>query len=779
MQPSSLAANPNYALGQLARALATQETHVKPDVRARAKHKAETWANVFQSMLTGTLQVGSRVPVAGAPAWATLEVAHGGFATGRLLAAGDLQPHEHELLERLPPVPPGRERAALNAYYLGDQGLEELNQLLDNGCYRIHLPEEGALLTVAWLVRHGHADQARALLDVISSEFPRLRFYPVPDSRPLTAGSVVHLQGLGTTIDELQNVTPSPLHLLAKEAIGTWIPLYDRVVELYAETVNGPLPTLQLGPDNKPLRSATGKYSIEGGWPCQHYPPGWAERARAVLTDYERLRKDNTLCSSPESAKGGFATLRRYLEPCIRHPDQLTGRDVGLIRSILAGIFTNRGRPGSGRHQALRAHQARQIAGPTRADLAAVLVSRLAGFPRDEGLASLDYALAPLRPEEAERLGVAPAKEMPPSLVGKVRRALDAPVATLVEQGIIPSAEVLAKVVPQITSQVRAAAIADAPLRRLYGAVYSAFRRRRSLLLLNLQSQVKLDELPWVQAMKPHRSARTDAQQLARQTLEEIVVLSLTSFPQQIFPNKLLQEIRALADGAALKLPLVEEVAADIFMGTFSEKFLHAARKAGELLEGTLYERYYALTYANVRAMRAKRKLWGVATSPDFAKLCTQLAGESGSASGWGVARNGKIIEQEQILTTHNLAVLCDALGLRESLALRWEELAHRCFGWVCQRLQHNGGAWQARLQNVKNAAYAWRQMVFFLSVAPAGVAERFLTASAGRLHEQPREFQELFRPAVDGLAQAAQGAPISGDQRFLGWTTERHWLLR
>ena len=44
-----------------------------------------------------------------------------------------------------------------------------------------------------------------------------------------------------------------------------------------------------------------------------------------------------------------------------------------------------------------------------------------------------------------------------------------------------------------------------------------------------------------------------------------------------IFFNFLITEIRALAKGARLKLPLVEEIAADIFMGEFSGKFLAAA----------------------------------------------------------------------------------------------------------------------------------------------------------------------------------------------------------
>ena len=47
-----------------------------------------------------------------------------------------------------------------------------------------------------------------------------------------------------------------------------------------------------------------------------------------------------------------------------------------------------------------------------------------------------------------------------------LRRSLDAPLSVLVAEEIIPSAESLARVVPQITAQVRAAGVTDPELRR-------------------------------------------------------------------------------------------------------------------------------------------------------------------------------------------------------------------------------------------------------------------------------------------------------------------------
>ena len=89
-------------------------------------------------------------------------------------------------------------------------------------------------------------------------------------------------------------------------------------------------------------------------------------------------------------------------------------------------------------------------------------------------------------------------------------------------------------------------------------------------------------ELPWISAIERFRRDDLSTRDLARQTLEEVARLTIVSFPHAIIPNKLLQEMQALARSAGFRLPLVEEVAADIFMGRFSKKYLRAARWAAD-----------------------------------------------------------------------------------------------------------------------------------------------------------------------------------------------------
>jgi hypothetical protein len=776
--------NPSYVVEQLARALASAESHPDAAARERAVEKARKWGQVFEGVLGGALTVGSRTPVAGAPAWATLEVAQGGFATGALLAGGELLPHERAIEERLEvsSVAPGR--AAINLFYLSDVGREELLKALRSGRYRINVPEEGALLTVAWLVAHGAPDDAQRLVEAIAPFFDRLRFYPAPAERPLVAGAAVKLQPVGETIDDLRATKQQPRVVAMNEALGVWAPIYDRAAAIFLETVEGQTPTLRTDASGEFVRQSNGQPHVDGGWPCRTYPPGWSARAQAVLDDYAKARVAHQCCRKPEKKKENFALLRVYLERAIAAPETLTGQDVGMVRKILASYVSRHGAPGSQKLVEGRAKEAILAARPTHHAMRRVVVHRLASLPPEEGLQSVDALAGPVAPDETEATGVVTGARVPETVARKLLRSLEAPVEELVQKGAITSAEILGAVLPQMTSQIRAAGITDPDLRRLYASVYAAFRRRRSLLLLNLEHQVRLEELPWIAAMSAFRSADTASQDAARESLRQVSLLAVTSFPQTILPNKLLQELRALVKAADLELPLVGELAADIFMGSFAESFLRAAQIAARLLQGSLYERYYGLPFDEVAQIADVQKpAYGPPTSAAFATLCNQLAGADGVTSR-SVAKNGKIIEQEQLLTTHNLAALFVVLGLDDAVRDDLPELARRCFTWVCRQQQLKRAAWPSGLRAMKNTAYAWRQMIFFLSLRPSSVTELLAWAEA-HFESQSAAFRARFAPAIRGLRFVveggrfdADGATSDGGRRFLGWTTERHWAF-
>lgn len=101
------------------------------------------WQSVLRNLFRADVNYGSRTPVSGTPAWITLKVMTGGFATGDFLAGGALQKHESALLDRLSGTIPGEERRALNSHFLSESGLSECFDMLRTGCYEIAVPEEG------------------------------------------------------------------------------------------------------------------------------------------------------------------------------------------------------------------------------------------------------------------------------------------------------------------------------------------------------------------------------------------------------------------------------------------------------------------------------------------------------------------------------------------------------------------------------------------------------------------------------------------------------------
>ena len=715
--------NPGYALFQLSKALTTQTQHADPATRERARRRAEDWTVVFTGILNGTLVVGSRTPVGGTPNWVTLRVLTGGFATGELLAGGPLQAHEQALLAQSPqfPVTPGSEvRRILNSYYLTDEGLAELQRRLQSGHYDVNVPEEGAVLVVAWLVQNGHAEQARELLETIGPWFSQLRFYPVPAQRARPTGASspnsasdakVFVQDVRTTIESLKRIKPNSRILAQQETVCIWTPLYDRAVQLFLETVEGELPCLHCDAEGLWVRSESGGFPVQGGWPCRRYPEGWAVRAQALLDEYDALRAEHRLSGRPERGKDSFAQLREYLRRCVENPGSLQGRDVGRIRLILARYITKRGTPYSHRCRELRDRQLRHASAPTFEQIAAVVVPRLQDYPPDDGLeqAEIGPIIEPISADEAEHWKFPASTSVPQRLQQKVERCLSGTMAVLVERGLKTSSSTLARVLPQITAGIRAVGFSDPELRRLFAAIYSAFRRRRSLLLFNLEKQVQIEELPWVAAIERFRSDDLDPKELARQTLEEVAALAIASFPHAILPNKLLQELRALAKSAELDLSLVDELAADIFMGEFSGKYLEAAKQAADVLGHTLYATYYGIDYRQIREVedaqphKPARVGWfrrpAEHQSSPFADLCAARAGVR--LGSWDPATNGMIIEQQQILTTQNLAVLFARLDLAGALGEQLADLPRQCFRWICQRQQIKAYDFHTRLIQV------------------------------------------------------------------------------
>jgi hypothetical protein len=487
--------------------------------------------------------------VEGLPAWVTPEVVRGGFATFTPAAAGPLRPHEMELAAR---TGIRAERGAVFAWYLSEAGLAELGSLLEGGGYRVELPEQAALLTVAWLLRSGDRARALGLLDEIGAYGEQLCFAPVPDPAAGRDSSVVWREPAGEVGDALQRRRENERVEAMREALMVWNPLADELLDLWLVTWD------------------------DDGRIAGVFPPGWRERAAELMARYRRLAALHTRCGKHRHPKENLAILRTAVQETLAGR-QLTPRARGLLGHSVEAMLARRGRPGSSEHAGLRAVQARVASMPGYHQLARVVVARLAAHDPDAGIADVDAVCVPVIAEEAAAHAVPAGTAIPEPIRRVVHRATAGTVAELIGAGVVPSAEVLAELVPQIAATTSAAAYRDPALRTLVAATYRAFRRRRSLLLVDLQHQVRLSELPWVRALDPYRQASPDSRLEARETLRRLGELALDGFPATLLPNPLVRELAALGREAGEDLPWVEELAADIFMGRFSVKYLHAA----------------------------------------------------------------------------------------------------------------------------------------------------------------------------------------------------------
>ncbi|MEW2581325.1 hypothetical protein [Streptomyces syringium] len=281
--------HPGYVAHQLAQALVTAQTHEDDDTRRRAEARVRRWSGVLSGLADGTLTAGSRTPVAGLPAWVTPEVVRGGFATGEASAGAPLLECEREAARRAG-VP--AQRSALFAHALTDAGLAELHALLDSGAYEVSLPEEAALLTVAWLVRSGDRLGALTLLETLEPFADQLRFTPRPRPGRDTAvaeGPVVHRTSVGEASEAIAKRCPNPSVEAMREAFTVWNPYADDLLTHWLETVKlGRV--LARTPDDT-----------------------WNARGAELLERYEHLAAAHTRCGKHRRPKSNQAVMRTAL----------------------------------------------------------------------------------------------------------------------------------------------------------------------------------------------------------------------------------------------------------------------------------------------------------------------------------------------------------------------------------------------------------------------------------------------------------------------------------
>lgn len=705
-----------YAWDQLRRALASARDSPEPEVRRDAERRVESWVKVLTGMLSGRVRVGSRTPVEGFPVWLTPEIVRGGFATGSPAAGG---PKEADELEWARLAGVKATRAGLFAWFLSDDGLALLERWLDSGAYRVELPEHGALLVVAHLLRTGHAAGAEDLLRTLEPWAGHIRFWPYTMHEPESPG--VHVATVPEVAGRLARKSPQQQVEAEREALGVWAPFADRVVEHWWRT------------------------RTDDGVDTAH-PSGWADGAAALLEEYGQLAARHRLTTKHADPKGNLQHLLAGFRERLADPSR---PPIGRVRHAVASVVAKRGEPGSARLRELRAGQRERAGRPSHAALA-----------REVAAALEKTGVTGAVPEPAALVDGLPGASLT-SVARSLEKATSAPLEELLRRGIVRSAEMLAVLAPQLTADTVASRYPDQVPATLAKRIYRAFTNRRSVLLLHHQSQVTIDSIPWFTALE-ESAAAGGGEMLARAQATDLAALAVQHFPGTALPNSLLRELSRLYRLAGEDAPLTYELAADIFMGTFSPVFLRAAQEAATVVGGTLYARYYDIDYDAVGRMatptggsRTVRR-----TVPEFDALALARAGVDSVGLRSGAATNGRVIEQAQILTTQNLA----AVVLR---GLQVDPIVQARGSWATTKAHLAKAADDGGLRHRKNAAYAWRQMIFFLSLATPDAAAAFVGGAA--IDRLPAAEAQRAAGLLEGLAQAVRGSsPSSGP--FLGW---------
>ncbi|MCV9996235.1 hypothetical protein OIU93_18340 [Paeniglutamicibacter sp. ZC-3] len=481
-------------------------------------------------------------------------------------------------------------------------------------------------------------------------------------------------------------------------------------------------------------------------------PTGWIDGARELLAEYQLLAAENTLTKRHADPKGTLQTMLAGLQACVE--GEADSRVMGRVRAAVSNRVARRGEPGSLRLAELRAAQARTAAKPSHAAMAHDAAARIKATGHT---GAVDDPLALLRGTPAAAL---------PSVRKATRQATQAPLPDLLRQGIVRSAELLAELAPQLTAETVASRYSDASAGVLAKRLYRAFANRRSLLLLNHQSQVTIDALPWFNLLE-QAGVHEQKQSLAHVQGLELAALALDHFPGTLLPNSLIRELTRLFGIASKGVPLTYELASDIFMGSFSPVFQRAAQEAATVVGDTIYAHYYGIDYREILAMGSRpatpsraRRMPRTAV-PEFDTLVRSRAGIGLTRWDYDVAASGKAIEQAQILTTHNLASLVNA-----GISLDWGVQAREAWKATKNHLAKVTGA--KHLHHQKNAAYGWRQTVFYLALCPVEQVAAFMddqTLTQGLTPEATFKAESILQGLMETIET---GAPAEGP--FLGW---------
>ncbi|MDR1137967.1 MAG: hypothetical protein LBK91_06555 [Synergistaceae bacterium] len=751
-----------YAYNELRKALRLKSECEDADSITRAEKLIAQWKSVVERIENGALETDSY------PVWVTLEIVRGGFATGRAIADVPFSDEERERLAVL--APNARvSRESLFAALLSDGGRAWLRETLASRKYKIEYPEDAALFVIAWLFENGKSDEAMSIVEEITPYAPTLRFLPKSADQEVRASELVHRfssNEVRTKLSDKYGISNINIET-QREALAVWIPYMDRLVAHWLVLFDGNA--------DEPPRV------------LPDLPFGWLDGAKALADQYKTLKERCSLCKKYHNPKENLQILLSATRDFLKNGSSAT--NLGRAGHVVRRYVKAHGAPGGARHAKTRVEQSLTASAPGYKLIAFALIRRLP--QTDEGIENIDEFLDTIPAEEmSDTAARYAASEIPESMLKIVRNATAAPLPELIRQGIVTSPDMLKSFVAQVKKSMEVfRSYDDENIALLMAETYKAFSRR-PIPRHTQPPKGEYDELPWVKPLKRERrgvygvtaALRVDAALRADAALR-VAGYSLDFFPGVILPGTFVSLLNELYRMSGRERPFISEPAADIFMGRFtfdseeSKTFAKAALTAANLLCGSLYEKYYGLDYgvfkkhaADLRLGQNNKEKSGYEAG--LVKIFERTVRESAPpdpALAWndGVS-NGMLIELAQIYATDNLAtIVAEGVQLEHS----YGELAFMACEYSLRLIKK---ALRPNVRNVlrltKNAAYAWRQSLFFISLAPREAVDTFLSGSENL--SASLLGTEITAQLFTGLRIAANGGSPEkeGYRPFKGW---------
>jgi hypothetical protein len=223
------------------------------------------------------------------------------------------------------------------------------------------------------------------------------------------------------------------------EAVHGWRAHYETLLQLAAET-------------------------RQEGWPFQFYPPGWAERAGAAVARFREALEASFDCHYPQRATSNLRQIGQAIELAAQQPGSLSGRQVGLVRRMLADSEARWGSLGSAERRQTVASRQNGSEGAAFEHARLALLKRLQALEPKSGVRDLAALLGPTDG------GLA----IPQPLAQRVRRAWLATPGELVRAGVLASMHDLTIVSGQWTDAAADAGPSEA-LGDMVSLTWSAF----------------------------------------------------------------------------------------------------------------------------------------------------------------------------------------------------------------------------------------------------------------------------------------------------------------